>query len=223
VGIKNWRRGDRPREKLLRDGVGVLTDTELLAVLLSSGSAKRSVIKLARDLLDQFSGLRPLLNAELGEFDDIHGIGPAKYCCLQACRELGRRFLQETIKPQAAIHTSEQVINFLTVSLRDMTQEVFAVIFLNTRHEIIRFEKLFYGTINMTFVHPREVVKRALALNASALICAHNHPSGNPEPSEADINITNQLKESLTFLDIRLLDHIIIGNAKTYSFAEHGL
>ena len=221
--IIDWPEAERPREKLLQRGASSLTDAELLAIFLRTGTKGLSAIDLAYSLLDEFSSLRNLFNANLEEFSNTRGVGPAKYVQLQAVLEMSRRYLNESMERQSVIDSPDATRQFLKSQLRDKSYEVFAALFLDNRHQVIKFEELFRGTIDGASVYPREVVKKALDYNAAALIIAHNHPSGIAEPSQADENITRRLKEALALVDIRLLDHLIVGDIEIVSLAERGL
>ena len=220
--IRDWPAEDRPREKLLQRGASVLTDAELLAIFLRTGVKGKTAVDLARELLDAFGGLRPLLKAERKTFCLANGLGEAKFAQLQAALEMGRRHLHETVKRDGALHNPQDTRAFLTMQLRDKASEVFACLFLDNRHRVIVFEELFQGSIDGASVHPREVVKRALHHNAAAVILAHNHPSGVAEPSQADERITQRLKAALALIDVRVLDHFIVGD-DVVSFVERGL
>lgn len=221
--ITDWPTSERPREKLLAQGPQALSDAELLAIFLRTGVSGKTAVDLARDLLTEFGSLRELLRADLKTFSRCHGLGNAKYAQLQAVLEMGRRHLRETLAKGDALTSPDVTRSFLTAHLREYDHEVFACLFLDNRHRIIEFEKLFTGTIDGASVYPRVVVKKALAHNAAAVIFAHNHPSGIAEPSQADRQITQKLAQSLALLDIRVLDHFVIGDGEAYSFAEHGL
>lgn len=223
MAICDWPEGERPREKLLSRGATALSDAELLAIFLRTGVAGLSAVDLARDLLSQHGGLRQLLDADRQSFCTTRGLGPTKYVQLQAVLELGRRYLEATLQrgnPLESVATTRQ---YLAARLRHEPHEVFACLFLDSRHRVIVFEELFRGTIDGASVHPRQVVKRAIYHNAAAIILAHNHPSGIAEPSRADEQITLRLKEVLAIVDVRLLDHFVIGDGQTVSFAERGL
>ncbi|EHQ51234.1 hypothetical protein ECTPHS_00999 [Ectothiorhodospira sp. PHS-1] len=220
--ITDWPAAERPREKLIARGADALSDAELLAIFLRTGVAGRTAVDLARDLLTRFGGLRPLLQADLTDFCAAHGLGEAKYAQLQAVLEMGRRHLSETLKRGDAITSPEHTRRYLSARLRDYPYEVFACLFLDNRHRVIAFEELFRGTIDGASVHPREVVRRALIHNAAAVILSHNHPSGIAEPSRADEAITRRLKEALGLIDVRVLDHIIVGD-ELVSLAERGV
>jgi DNA repair protein RadC len=222
VAIRDWPAGERPREKLLARGPGALSDAELLAIFLRTGAHGKTAVDLAREVLQAWGGLRPLLEAERSRFCAMHGLGEAKYAQLQAVLEMGRRHLHEQLQRDTALDNPDTTRRYLLSRLRHHQHEVFACLFLDNRHRIICFEELFHGTIDGASVHPREVVKRALHHNAAAVILAHNHPSGIAEPSRADIQITRRLVEALALVDIRVLDHLVIGDAEGVSLAERG-
>lgn len=223
MAITDWPPEERPREKLLQRGPAALSDAELLAIFLRTGIRGISAVDLARQLIGDFGGLRPLLEADMRSFCAHKGLGTAKYVQLQATLELARRHLLETLQRGDALASPSDTLRFLSARLRAYAHEVFAVLFLDNRHRVIAFEELFTGTIDGASVHPREVVKRALHHNAAALILAHNHPSGIAEPSRADESITHRLRETLALVDVRVLDHVIIGDGESVSLAERGL
>ncbi|MCG6868266.1 MAG: DNA repair protein RadC [Gammaproteobacteria bacterium] len=222
MAITDWPASERPREKLLTRGSQALSDAELLAIFLRTGVQGLSAVDLARELLAKFGGLRPLLQADIDTFCQEHGLGQAKFAQLQAVLEMGRRHLYEAMQRGETLCGPESTREFLAARLRDHPFEVFACLFLDNRHRVIAFEELFRGTIDGASVHPREVVRRALHHNAAALIFAHNHPSGVAEPSRADEQITKRLKDSLALVDIRVLDHFVVGDT-VLSFTERGL
>jgi DNA repair protein RadC len=222
MSISHWPADERPREKLLARGAGALSDAELLAIFLRTGVKGKSAVDLARELLHQFGGLRALLSADEAAFCAGKGLGQAKYVQLQAVLEIARRHLMEGVRRGDALSNPAQTRRYLAMRLRDYAFEVFAALFLDNRHRVIALEELFRGTIDGASVHPREVVRRALHHNAAALIFAHNHPSGVAEPSEADRHITRRLKDALALIDVRVLDHFVIGD-EVVSFAERGL
>ena len=222
MNIREWPAEERPREKLLQRGAVVLTDAELLTVLLGSGVAGRNVLDLARGLLVRFGGLRQFLEAEREAVLREPGIGMVKYAQLQALLEIGRRYLDENIKRAAALDGPAAVRRYLKAMLRHEVSEVFGCLFLDSKHRPLAFEILFRGTIDRASVYPREVVRRALLHNAAALILCHNHPSGSSEPSQDDVHLTLSLKRGLALIDVRVLDHIIIGDGEPLSMVEHG-
>ena len=221
--ITDWPKEERPREKLLMRGAQALSDAELLAIFLRTGIPGRTAVDLARDLLNRFGSLRGLLNANQKKFCEGPGLGKAKFAQLQATVEMTSRHFSETLLRGCVMENPQQTRDFLTSQLRDYPFEVFSCLYLDNRHRVIQFEELFRGTINGASVHPREVVKNALVHNAAAVIFAHNHPSGVAEPSEADRHITKQLSEALSLIDVRVLDHVVVGDGVTVSFAERGL
>jgi len=223
MAITDWPEAERPRERLLALGPGALSDAELLAIFLRTGIRGRSAVDLARDLLSRFGGLRALFEAEQAVFTDSPGMGAAKFAQLQAVLEMARRHLQDQLQRGDAITNPTATRHFLQARLRHLPHEVFACLFLDNRHRVICFEELFRGTIDAASVYPREVVKRALALNAAAVIAAHNHPSGVAEPSQADERITWRLRDALALVDIRLLDHLVVGDGEPVSLAERGV
>ena len=221
--IRDWPANERPREKLLSAGPATLSDAELLAIFLRTGIPGKTAVDLARELLQAWGGLRPLLDAGQAEFCGHHGLGAAKYAQLQAVLEMARRHLQEQLHREDVLENPDATRRYLTSRLRHLGHEVFACLFLDNRHRVIAFEELFRGTIDGASVHPREVVKRTLHHNAAALILAHNHPSGVAEPSRADIGLTRRLTDALALIDARVLDHVVIGDGAPVSFAERGL
>jgi len=222
MAIKDWPADERPREKLLQLGPQALSDAELLAIFLRTGVTGLSAVELARSLLSNFGSLRALLEANQSQFCSQHGLGPAKFVQLQAVLEMSRRHLESTLTRGDALSDALSTKNYLQHRLRAYQHEVFACLFLDNKHRMIAFEELFRGTIDSANVYPREVVKHALSHNAAAVIFAHNHPSGVAEPSQADYAITDSLKSALATVDIRVLDHIVVGDGETVSFAETG-
>lgn len=223
MAITDWPEAERPRERLLAHGADALSDAELLAIFLRTGSRGRSAVDLARDLLQQYNGLRGLLEADRASFCAGPGLGDAKYTQLQAVLAMARRYLAADLERGDVLTTPRATRAFLQSRLRHRQREVFACLFLDNRHRVMQFEELFEGTIDAAAVYPREVVRRALTHNAAAVIAAHNHPSGVAEPSRADEQITRRLREALGLVDIRLLDHFIVGDGEPVSFAERGL
>ena len=221
--IRDWPRAERPREKLLARGADALTEAELLALLLRQGPRGLTAVDLARQLLIEFRSLRGLLAADQSALCSHRGVGPARYAELRAALELARRHHLEVLRAGVALESPRSTRTFLNAQLRDRPYEVFCCLFLDNRHRLIAFEELFRGTIDGASVHPREVVRDALARNAAAVILAHNHPSGNAEPSQADELITARLRDALALVDIRVLDHLIVGDGACISLAERGL
>ena len=223
MAIKDWPARERPRERLLADGPHSLSDAELLAIFLRTGVRGKSAVELARELLERFGSLRRLLAAERAQFCEAPGLGAAKFAQLQAVLEMGRRHLSEAFERGSPLTSPDDTAHFLKARLRDYPYEVFAVLFLDSRHRVLAFEELFRGTIDGASVHPREVVRRALQHNAAAVIFSHNHPSGVAEPSQADQRITLRLREALGLVDVRVLDHLIVGDGDCCSLAQRGL
>jgi DNA repair protein RadC len=219
----DWPVEERPREKLLARGAASLSDAELVAIFLRTGTKQQSVLSLASGLLSQLGGIRGLLDADEERLRNCHGIGIAKYVQLQAALELAERYLLATIERGEGLLDPVSTRRFLKSKLRRYDREVFACLFLDNQHRVIAYEELFFGTIDGASVHPREVVKRVLRHNAAAVIFAHNHPSGVAEPSQADQRITDRLKSALLLVDVRVLDHMIVGDSEVMSFAESGL
>lgn len=220
--IRDWPDNERPREKLLGRGPSVLSDAELLAIFLSSGQRGTDAVTSARRLLNRHGPLRGLLELSPRELLKLPGIGPARACALLAALELGNRYLAAGLERGEALNDPHAAGRYFAQRLRGLQHEVFAVLFLDTRHRALAFEELFRGTVDGAEVHPREVVRRALAHNAAALIVGHNHPSGNGEPSAADRAITLRLKQALALVDIRLLDHFVVGDGAPVSMAARG-
>jgi DNA repair protein RadC len=221
--ITNWPTNERPREKLAQLGPQALSDAELLAIFFRTGVRGKTAVDLARDMLQEFGGLRQLLEANINRFCQQHGLGLAKYAQLQAALEIGRRHLQEKLVREDVMTNSIDTKQYLLSRLRQHQQEVFACLYLDSQHRVIRFEELFHGSIDNATVHPREIVKRALTHNAAAVILAHNHPSGIAKPSQADQHITQQIVKALALVDIRVIDHMIVGDTQVCSMAELGM
>ena len=220
--IRDWPAAERPREKLLARGAAALSDAELLALLLGSGLRGRDAVTTARDLLATHGPLRALLERPPLALANLPGLGPARACALAAVLELGNRHLAADLQRGAALTDPAAAGRYFARKLRQQPCEVFAVLFLDTRHRSLAFEELFRGTVDGAEVHPREVARRALALNAAAVIVGHNHPSGNPEPSAADRAVTTRLKQALALVDVRLLDHFVIADGPPVSLAARG-
>jgi DNA repair protein RadC len=221
--ISAWPVGERPRERLIERGAESLSDAELLAVLLGPGSAGANSLSTARSLLQAFGSLRRLLSAQVDALLAQRGVGPARYATLMAALEVARRHYGEALRAGPAMTAPAAVRQFLTAQLRDRPYEVFCCLHLDNRHRLIHFEEVFRGTIDGASVHPREILRQALKHNAAALIFAHNHPSGVAEASQADELITRRLRDALALVDIRVLDHVIVGDSHCVSFAERGL
>ncbi|HZF17119.1 MAG TPA: DNA repair protein RadC [Steroidobacteraceae bacterium] len=216
-------REDQPAEKLFRCGPGALSEAELLSAIMRRGIKGRSAIQFAHDVLHEFGGLRGLLSAEQQRFLKVFGLTRAKYAQLQAALELARRHYQQQLESGPCLTSPRATRDFLVARLRDRPYEVFCCLYLDNRHRLTAFEELFRGTIDGASVHPREVVREALGHRAAAVILAHNHPSGVAEPSQADELITQRLRDALALVDIRLLDHLIVGDGVCTSLAERGL
>lgn len=223
MSIKDWPADERPREKLLNRGADALTDAELLAIFLRTGTPGKSAVEMARDLLAEYGSLQALLSSDRERFCQSHGLGDAKYVQLQAVMEMARRHFAEILQRGNALTSPDITRAYLSSQLRGYSYEVFGCLFLDNQHRVLQWEELFRGTIDGASVYPREVAKRALFHHAAAVIFAHNHPSGISEPSQADRVITDKLKQALALFDIRVLDHFVIGDGDPYSFAEHGL
>ncbi|MCV6637210.1 DNA repair protein RadC [Candidatus Albibeggiatoa sp. nov. NOAA] len=223
MAIKDWDEATRPREKLLQRGAHALTDAELLAIFLRTGVKGKSALDLAQDLLNEFGDLRSMLGADQQRFCEAKGLGAAKYVQLQASVELSKRYLRQCLQRGDALTNPQDTRNYLLTELSGRQHEVFACVFLDNKNRVIKYEELFYGTIDGASVHPREVVKRALHHNAAAIIFAHNHPSGIAEPSQNDVTITQHLKQALSLVDIRVLDHFVVGDGSGVSLNERGL
>ena len=221
--IRDWPETERPREKLLARGPGSLSDAELLALFLGSGIAGSDAVASARALLAGQGGLRRLLDRDAKALTRLRGIGPARACLLAAALELGQRHLAAQLERGEALGDPACAGRYFAQRLRGQPHEVFAVLYLDTRHRALGFEELFRGGIDGAEVHPRTLVQRALAHGAAAVIIGHNHPSGNPEPSAADRAVTARLKQALALVDVRLLDHFVIGDGPPLSMAGRGL
>lgn len=220
--IRDWPRDERPREKLLKQGAMSLSDAELLALFLGSGLRGQDAVMTARTLIAEHGPLRRLLEMTPAQMSKLKGIGPARACRLSAALELCNRFMAAGLERGDAFVDPSAAGRYFGQRLRSRMHEVFAALFLDTRHRALAFEELFTGTIDGTEVHPREVVRRALAHNAAAVIVGHNHPSGNPEPSAADRAVTLSLKQALSLVDVRLLDHFVIADGPPVSLAARG-
>jgi len=221
--IRDWPESERPREKLLERGAAALSDAELLAVFIGTGRRGRTAVDLGRELLTRHGSLKSLLERDVSALAAEPGLGTAKSCRLHAALELGRRYLACDLRQPEALANPAACADYLRARIGAYPYEVFACVFLDNRHRILGFEELFRGTIDGASVHPREVVRRCLAHNAAAVILAHNHPSGVAEPSQADRAITAELKRALETIQVRVLDHFIVGAGAPTSFAARGL
>jgi len=221
--LKDLPADARPREKLLARGPGALADAELLALLLRTGLPGQGVLVLAQNVLDLCGGLAGLLHADPAALARVRGLGPAKRAELAAVLEIARRALLQQLEARPVLAAMAQVKDYVSLQLRNLPHEMFAVLFLDSQHRLIRLEEMFRGTLTQTSVYPREVVKRALELHAGAVILAHNHPSGMTEPSRADQVLTERLKAALQLVDVRVLDHLVVAGPCVTSFAERGL
>ena len=222
MSIRDWPAAERPREKLLEHGSSSLSDAELLAIFLRTGVSGKSAVDLARHLLTEFGSLRALLEADLRAFCRQLGLGPAKFSQLQAVLEMSRRHLAERLRRDSALESPQAVRDYLKSLLRHEPHEVFGCLFLDSKHRMLAFEVLFRGSIDSASVYPRQVVKRALAHNAAAVIFCHNHPSGITDPSQADRTLTKRLTEALDLIEVRVLDHFIVGDGEPLSMVEYG-
>lgn len=223
MAITDWPEQERPREKLMRAGAAALSDAELLAIFLRVGMAGKTAVDLARDLLQHFQSLNGVFSADVQQMTAVPGMGESKYCQLQAVLEMSKRALGETLQQKDSFRSPAQVKDYLQLQLSHLQREVFGILFLDAQNRLIAYETLFEGSLMQTSVYPREVVKRALALNAAALILSHNHPGGSAVPSRADEQLTISLKDALNLVDIKVLDHIIVARQETFSFSERGL
>ena len=222
MAITDWPASERPRERLLESGADALSDAELLAIFLRIGTKGKSAVDLARELLNEFGSLRKLLSADINEFCQAKGLGEAKYTQLQACLEMSRRYLYESLDRDGPLSNPDQAKQFLLMRMRDYSKEIFACLFLDSKNRVIEYKELFSGSLTSAEVHPREIVKEALKNNAHAVIFAHNHPSGDAKPSQSDIDLTHDLKSALATVDIKVLDHLVVGD-QVVSLAEEGI
>ncbi|MED1097606.1 DNA repair protein RadC [Bacillus gobiensis] len=220
--LRDFPQDEKPRERLLALGAESLSNHELLAILLRTGTKKESVLQLSNRLLQSFDGLRLLKEASVEELSSISGIGRAKAVHIMAALELGRRVHKLVYEDRYVIRTPEDGAKYLMEDLRFLNQEHFVVMFLNTKNQIIHKQTIFIGSLNASIVHPREVFKEAVKRSAASLICAHNHPSGDPSPSREDIEVTKRLCDCGKMIGIEVLDHLIIGDQKYVSLKEKG-
>ena len=221
--VSYWPKSEQPRERLMSRGADALSDAELIAIFLRVGVKGMSVLDLSRKLLQDFGGLRGLFKASEKDLRAIKGLGTAKIATLRAIAALNVRCLEEKVQHETFIECAGDVHKLLSQKFRDLDQEVFSVVFLDTKHRVLSIEELFHGTINTASVFPREIVKRALAVGAAAIVAVHNHPSGNPEPSQEDRRVTDDLKNACHLMEISLLDHVVVGGNGYFSFADRHL
>ncbi|HEX8601635.1 MAG TPA: DNA repair protein RadC [Pseudoduganella sp.] len=222
MSISNWPAHQRPRERLIREGAQALSDAELLAVFLRVGVRGKNAVELAGELVRHFGSLQALLRANLEEFTRVRGLGPAKYAQLNAVIELARRAISDEMLSGESICSPQAAKQYLRLAMAGRPYESFHVLFLDVRNRLIAARELFRGTLTHTSVYPREVVREALSRNAASVMLAHNHPSGTPEPSEADLLLTRSLVQALALVDIRILDHFVVAGHRVHSFAENG-
>ena len=218
--IKSWPEQERPREKMLKQGASALSDAELLALILRTGTNGQDAVSFARDMLLHFGGLRDLLEADYKTLSAYHGIGLARFSLMQAVLELGRRCLQEDMQRSELVDSTHTMKQYLIAKMRHLTQEVFACIYLDSAKKVIQYKELFFGSLTSAAVYPREVVKLALNIGAAYVVLVHNHPSGQAQASSADIAITHTLQDVLQKVDVRVLDHMIVADNKVFSFFE---
>lgn len=224
LSIKHWPEQERPRERLIQNGAGSLSDAELLAIFLRSGSQQHSAVELARLLIQHFGNLTTLLDAPITELCQFHGMGSSKYSQLMAVKELGRRYVAEHLKQDTLeLSNSKRLMEYLRFELLGETQEVFAVLCLDACLRKISFKKLFYGAVNSCEISINKLLRFAISQHATAIVIAHNHPFGLPQPSPADLVLTQQIQQACQLLELRLIDHCIISSEGNFSFAEHQL
>ncbi len=223
MSITDWPEDERPRERLLKQGPSALSDAELLAIFLRVGMKGKSAVDLARELVTTFGSLNGLFSASREALCEVKGMGEAKYVQLQAVLEMAKRALDENIKLTDALSSPQAVRDYLRLSLSRLPHEVFVAVFLTAQNRVIEVEEIFRGTLTQTSVYPREIVKRALAHNAASIIFAHNHPSGEANPSQADRALTKTLADALALVDVQVLDHFIVAPGASLSFAEQGI
>ncbi|MEJ1960537.1 MAG: DNA repair protein RadC [Gammaproteobacteria bacterium] len=221
--ISDWPESERPRERLFAKGAGQLSDSELLAVLIGSGRRGISAVDVARDLIGEFGSLREFLCADRRRCMAQLGIGPARYASLQAALELARRHFGHAIRSESALTAPADMRSFVLTELRDKPYEVFCCLYLDVHHRLISFQELFRGTTDGASVYPKEVVREVISRNAYAVIFAHNHPSGTAEPSQADKLVTRRLRDALALIEVKVLDHLVVGETRCVSFADRGL
>jgi DNA repair protein RadC len=219
-GIKGWPKSEQPRELLLEKGPEYVSDAGLVAILLRTGIEGKDAVTLGRELLTHFGGLRGLLSANKKDLEKIKGLGTAKISQLLAATEIAKRQLKEEIVGKTVINSPEDVLEYLSLSMANLKEEVFKIIYLNSANVVLAAEDLFKGTVDQSAVYPREIIKRAFELNASGLIFVHNHSSGNLRPSESDLSLNERLVKACRAVDLAPLDHLIISSAGYFSFKE---
>ncbi|WP_044528955.1 RadC family protein [Herbaspirillum sp. B65] len=220
--LTHWPKDQRPRERLLQFGPAALSDAELLAIFLRVGIPGKNVMEVSHSLLKRFGSLEMLFDAAHNKTDLGDGLGPAKCSQLRAALELSRRVIHEQLKTHSVLNSTRAVGDYLKLLFKGREHECFVALFMNVRNQLIGTEELFRGTLNHSAVYPREVVKAALRHNAASVILAHNHPSGDPEPSDQDLDMTEALEDALELVDVELLDHFVVAGTRLYSFADHG-
>jgi DNA repair protein RadC len=222
--IKHWPEQERPRERLIQQGAGSLSDAELLAIFLRSGSQQHSAVELARILIQHFGNITALLDAPFEDVKNFHGIGITKYAQLMAVKELGKRYVSQHLKSKSLeLNNSAQLLNYLKFELLGEQQEVFAVLCLDGSLRKLAFKKLFYGSINSCDISLNQLLRYAISQHSTYIVIAHNHPFGQAEPSSADLQLTQRIFDACALVEIRLIDHCIISPQGTFSFAEQGL
>lgn len=221
--LQQWPTQERPREKLLQFGAHTLSDAELFAILINSGIKGKSAVDLSKQVINHFGGVQPLFLSSKKQFTKQEGLGEAKFALLQACVELFKRGMAERLSKRSSFTCADSASDYLRAQLASHKREVFAMLLLNSQHQLIAYREMFKGTINSASVYPRELVKQAMDDNAAAVILAHNHPSGVAEPSQADIQITQRIKQAFALVDVTVLDHFVIGHSSAVSFAQRGL
>lgn len=221
--IKNWPKDERPREKLLKFGEHTLTNAELLAILLRSGVKGNSAVDLGRKIIAKFKSFRNLSHTDISQWKEFKGLGEAKICQIKAAIEIGRRFMTEENKPKGKVKSSKEVADLFMPRMRDLKKEVFKVLLLDGGNNIRDIVEIDEGTVTQTTPYVREIISKALQNFSPAIVCAHNHPSGDPKPSQEDKNFTKELVNAGKFMQVKILDHVIIGDNQYFSFADEGL
>jgi len=223
MSICNWPKTERPRERLIERGPDALSDGELLAVFIGCGTRGRSAVDLARSLIHEFGSLRDFLTAEPSRCLGQLGIGPARYASMQAALELARRHYGHAVRSDSSVENPTEMRSFVLTQLRDKPYEVFCVLHLDVHYRLMAFQELFRGSTDSAGIYPREVVREVMIRNAFAVILAHNHPSGTAEPSQADRLVTRRIRDALALIEVKVLDHLVVGDTRVVSFADRGL